>query len=93
MLYVNTCKIDNLLKDISDFIIRLTSIPRVTMTVRNKDYFVSVQRLYLTRGKIEYCVEYNLLQQFVRIICIVADDINLVLLFNSQYFYIVDNDM
>jgi hypothetical protein len=41
----------------------------------------------------EYCLEYNLLQQFVRIICIVADDINLAFLFNTQYFYIVDNDM
>jgi len=52
-----------------------------------------MQRLYLTGDKMEYCLEYHLLQQCVRIICIVADDINLALLFNTQYFYIVDNDM
>ena len=32
-------------------------------------------------------------QKFVRTICIVAGDIYLALLFNTQYFYIVDNDM
>jgi len=41
----------------------------------------------------EYYLEYNLLQNLVRVICIVAGDINLVLLLKTQYFYIVDNDM
>jgi hypothetical protein len=41
----------------------------------------------------EYYLEYNLLQKLVRVICNVAGDINLAILFNTQYFYIVDNDM
>jgi len=56
-------------------------------------YFVSMQRLYLTCDKMEYYLEYNVFKKFVRIICIVAGDINLAFLFNIQYFYIVDNDM
>ena len=86
MLNVNTCNIDNLLKELSDIMIRLAWIARVTKTMSIKDYFFSVQRLYLTHEKTEYCLEYDFLQQFVRIICIVADDINLALLFNTQYF-------
>ena len=52
-----------------------------------------MQRLYLRRDKMEYYLEYNLFKKFVRIICIVAGDINLAFLFNTQYFCIVDNDM
>ena len=41
----------------------------------------------------EYYLEYNVFKKFVPKICIFAGDINLALLFNTQYFYIVDDDM
>ena len=41
----------------------------------------------------EYYLEYNVFQKFVRIIYIVSGDIYLALLFNTQYFYIVEYDM
>ena len=93
MLYVKTCKIDKLLKDLSDIMICLASVTGATKTMSKQRYFVSMQRLYLTCDKMEYYLEFNLFKKFVRIICIVAGDINLALLFNTQYFCIVDNDL
>jgi hypothetical protein len=41
----------------------------------------------------EHYLDFRVFQKFVRTICIVASDKNVALLFNTQYFYIIDNAM